>query len=241
MSRTRVPVRVALALLVGATTTVLLPAPAQAHVSVFPAVAAAGGTSTLTFRVPNERADARTTGVRIVLPTTGTPITSVAVHQLAGWQATVEESTLTTPVAVGSATVTEALSAVVWTAADAEAAISGNQFQEFRVSLGPLPTDVDRVVFKALQTYSDGQVVRWIEDPPEGGPVPTNPSVVLRLSATATDSLDEHGLSHVGEASTGEPGRTDGVALAVAGAGVVLGAAALLLGLIGRSRAASRR
>ena len=36
--------------------------------------------------------------------------------------------------------------------------------EDFKVRLGPLP-DEPRIVFKALQHYADGQVVRWIQDP----------------------------------------------------------------------------
>jgi hypothetical protein len=39
--------------------------------------------------------------------------------------------------------------------------IKPGQFQEFDVSLGPLP-NVDQLVFKALRYYSDGDTVRWI-------------------------------------------------------------------------------
>jgi periplasmic copper chaperone A len=35
---------------------------------------------------------------------------------------------------------------------------------------------VDRIVFKALQTYSDGDVVRWIEEPVAGEPEPDHPA-----------------------------------------------------------------
>ena len=35
------------------------------------------------------------------------------------------------------------------------------------MSLGPLPK-ADQFVFKALQTYTDGEVVRWIEEPTGG-------------------------------------------------------------------------
>ncbi|WFE53139.1 YcnI family protein [Micromonospora sp. WMMD1155] len=230
-----VPARIALALLVGAVIALAPGGPAQAHVSVSPAQAPPGGFTTLTFRVPNERAEAATTSVRIVMPET-TPITSAAVHKLAGWRATVEDGPLATPVKVGSATVTEAITSVTWTAATAEDAIDGTQFQEFSVSVGPLPTTGDRVVFKALQTYADGVVSRWIEEPTPGGPEPDNPAIVLRLDEAAATGVDEHGMPVAGAPTTAAVAdRPAGVALAVAVAGVVLGAAALLLGLLNRT------
>ena len=49
------------------------------------------------------------------------------------------------------------------------------------VSAGPLPTKVKTVEFKAVQTYSDGEVVRWIESTPKGGPEPEHPAPTLTL------------------------------------------------------------
>ena len=70
-----------------------------------------------------------------------------------------------------------------------------DQFQEFDVSLGPLP-DIDQIVFKALQTYSDGEIVRWIDEP-AAGTEPEHPAPVLKLAA-AGSGQDAHGA---------EPGR----------------------------------
>ena len=46
----------------------------------------------------------------------------------------------------------------------------------------------ERLVFKALQTYSDGSVVRWIELTPAGGPEPEHPAPVLTLTAAKSDA-----------------------------------------------------
>ena len=46
------------------------------------------------------------------------------------------------------------------------------EFDVFSVSAGPLPTDVNSISLPALQTYSDGSVVRWIEPQVAGGPEP---------------------------------------------------------------------
>ena len=59
----------------------VLAAPASAHVSVIPEVARPGDTVPLTFRVPNERADAATTAVEVFLPK-GVPA-KIAEHP--GW------------------------------------------------------------------------------------------------------------------------------------------------------------
>ncbi|MFI7220256.1 YcnI family protein [Micromonospora maritima] len=206
--------------------------PAYGHVSVSPAQAAPGATTTLTFRVPNERADATTVGIRLVLPTTA-PIASAAVHELAGWRAVVERAEPST----GGGPVT----AVTWTALTPDAAIDGDQFQEFRVSLGPLPDSGDRVVFKALQTYSDGRVARWIEEPEAGKREPENPAVVLRLDRDAGGAVDEHGMPIAGGAAARDSAPPAAVSLAVGVAALVIAAAALLVALVNRAAAGRRR
>ncbi|MFY1702914.1 YcnI family protein [Micromonospora sp. WMMA1923] len=226
----RCPGRVLLAAVVGAAMAALPAGPAQAHVSVTPSQVAPGSFTTLTFRVPNERSDASTVGLRLVLPSTA-PVSSAAVHKLAGWRAEVER---TAPGTDDTATATSAVSAVTWTALSDEAAVDGDQFQEFRVSLGPLPTSGDRMVFKALQTYSDGQVSRWIEEPAEDGTEPANPAAVVYLDRSAVAAVDEHGMPIPGEASSGD-GRSSTAALGVGIAALVVAVAALLLGLLNRT------
>lgn len=89
-------------------------------------------------------------------------------------------------------------------------------------------------MFKALQTYSSGTIVRWIEVPVAGQPAPDFPAPVLTLTppagATATSAAPA--------ASSGSSG-TDGVA----GAALVLGVVNLAgVGLLaaGRRRRQSR-
>ena len=55
--------------------------------------------------------------------------------------------------------------------------------QEFYVLAQQLPTSGNQVVFKALQTYSDGNVVRWIQTTHRALPEPAHPAPVLTLTA----------------------------------------------------------
>jgi uncharacterized protein len=50
------------------------------------------------------------------------------------------------------------------------------------VQAGPLPKNVGQLEFKALQTYSDGEVVQWIEPTVKGGDEPEHPAPVLKLT-----------------------------------------------------------
>lgn len=171
-------VRVGIAVVMTASVLALWSAPAMAHVTVNPRTAEQGSFTKVAFRVPNERANASTVKVEVFLPPEA-PIASVSVRPTAGWTAVTETTTLETPIEMHGAAVTEVTSKITWTAS-AGAEIKPGEFQEFEVSLGPLP-EVDQIVFKALQTYSNDEVVRWIEEPQDGVEL-ENPAPVLRLT-----------------------------------------------------------
>jgi periplasmic copper chaperone A len=108
--------------------------------------------------------------------------------------------------------------------------IKPGQFQEFPVSAGPLPA-TDKLVFKALQTYSDGNVVRWIEEPGADGKEPEHPAPVLKLKPKATTSPSP-GVEPV--AGSGDSGAAGGDAESASGsAGLLFGVAGLVAGLAG--------
>lgn len=165
--------------------TVASVSPASAHVTVNPGTAKQGGYGVITVRVPSEKPNANTTKVEFHIPTDN-PITSVRVEPKPGWTYVTETTTLTTPVSTDHNTSTEAISKITWTA-DEGAAIKPTEFAQFNVSMGPLPK-TESVVFKALQTYSDGDVVRWIEEQQAGGPEPEKPAPVLKLTADGTSN-----------------------------------------------------
>ena len=134
----------------------LLAPAADAHVTVLPAVARPGQTVTLNFRVLNERSDARTVGIDIFVPA-GVRATA---SDRRGW------------------TRADRPREFSWTADGSGAAIGGSSAKDFEVRVGPLPRS-SQVVFKALQHYWDGAVVRWIQTAGGGD----RPAPVLRLSA----------------------------------------------------------
>jgi uncharacterized protein YcnI len=164
----------------------LVAAPGWAHVSVNPGTATQGGYTALTFRVPNETDDTSTTKVEVFLPEDH-PIASVSVKPHPGWQAKVETHELATPLSTDDGEVTEGVSSITWTPDSDKDAIQPGQYDEFDISVGPLP-EVSSLTFKALQTYSDGTVVRWIDPPaPEGQPEPEHPAPTLTLLPASDD------------------------------------------------------
>ncbi len=207
-----------------------LAAPAAAHVTVNPREATQGGFAQLEFRVPNERPDASTVEVEVHFPEE-TPIASVSVRPVPGWSYEVTRRTLDEPVEAGhGVTVTEVVESITWTAVDDESAIKPGEFGVFTVSVGPLP-HAETLVFPALQTYSSGEVVRWI-DPPVPGSEPPLPAPVLRLVAADGDGggagADDTGDDDTTAAASGSGGGDAGVWLGAAG--LVAGLAGLVLG-----------
>lgn len=228
MIRHRRTAGVAAATALGAVATAVLgfAAPASAHVTVNPQEATQGGYGRFAFRVPNESDAASTTKLEVVLPENA-PVGSVSTMPVPGWTVAVEKRKVDPPVEVHGSQISEAVSKITWTAAG-DAAVKPGQFQEFPVSMGPLP-QVETMVFKTLQTYSDGNVQRWIEAPTPGGEEPENPAPVLTLTAAAPSAAPT-GSAAPPAAADDDDADSDGVATGLAVAGLVAGVGGLLLG-----------
>jgi periplasmic copper chaperone A len=150
---------------------------ASAHVTTNPTTAQQGSDTQVSFRVPNERDNASTTQLEIDLPTDH-PIASVETRAVPGWTSTVQKIKLTKPITTDGGQVTEIVSKITWNGGR----IPPGAFENFDVLMGPLPTDTNKLVFKALQTYDSGEVVRWIDTVPPGAPEPEHPAPVLTLT-----------------------------------------------------------
>jgi uncharacterized protein YcnI len=200
---------------------------ASAHVTVNPNSAAAGGYGRVAFRVPDESDTASTTKLEVQLPA-DEPFASVLVMPIPGWTATTETTKLATPVTTDDGdTVTEAITQITWTANSADTAVKPGQFQEFPVSLGPLPKS-GSVTFKAVQTYSDGTIVRWIDPTVAGQPEPEHPAPVLKLSADPSGAATQAGTTSTTVSAT----KTD-TSSATATTALVVGIVGLVVGLVG--------
>ena len=184
------------ALALAALALLALAGPASAHVTVNPNTATQGGYAKLTFRVPTEEANASTVKLQVFFPPSE-PLASVSVKPHPGWSYRVATKRLSKPVTTGSGSVTRAVSKITWTADSPASAIKPGQFDEFDISTGPLPT-ASSMEFKALQTYSDGHVVRWIQST-AGGAEAEHPAPVLTLlpaSATASSATTTRSGDH---------------------------------------------
>ena len=198
-----------------------LAGPASAHVTVSSTNASPGGYATVVLNVPTESDTASTTKIVVQLPTVG----SVSVQPTPGWTVATKTTKLAKPITTDDGPITQTISQITWTAT--AAGIKPGEFQQFFVSLGPLPKAAS-VSFPAIQYYSDGSVVKWIEQAAPGSTAaPEHPAPTLSLSAKATPSA---AVTKVEKASTTGPTVLAIVALVVA-------AAALGFAFVTRARA----
>jgi uncharacterized protein YcnI len=184
------------ALGLGAALVVAAAAPALAHVTAHTLTAPDDGYVTLAFQVPNEDDTAATVKLEVTFP--GTPVVpNASVEAVPGWTTSVRKTG-------------DHVTSVTWTGGR----IEPGQFQLFPVSMGQLPDGADSLTFKAVQTFDNGDVVNWIEEPTPGGDEPEHPAPVLDLTAAAA----------------GEPGTTGSDSAPVAAYAV--SAAALALSVV---------
>ncbi|MFJ9004873.1 YcnI family protein [Streptomyces canus] len=225
---------------------IVLSSPAFAHVSVqAEGTAAKGGYAVVDFKVPNERDNASTTKLEVNFPTDH-PLASVMPEPMAGWKIEVTKSKLAKPLELHGEQITEAVSKVTWTAAGKDSGIQPGYFEKFPVSIGALPENADELVFKAIQTYSNKEVVRWIEVQEDGAEEPETPAPVLALSAASEDG--HHGSTAAEEADvktenaaatteTDAGDSSDTTARVLGVVGIVVGALGVAYGVLaGRRR-----
>jgi uncharacterized protein len=144
------------------------PAVADAHVTLQPSTATAGAYTRLDVRVPNEKDDQSTSKVQVQFPD---GFASASYEPTPGWDVEVTKRKLATPVKTDDGEITEGVDTVTWTAKSKADAIPPGAFQDFGLSV-KLPDDPGALTFKALQTYSGGDIVRWIGAKDSDAPAP---------------------------------------------------------------------
>ena len=219
---------------------------ASAHVKVDASSTTAGGYSVLTFRVPTESATASTVSLTVQLPTDH-PFTSVSYQPVPGWSTKLVTTKLSKPLTDDDGnSIESAVTQVIWTATDG--GLAPGQFGQFPLSVGPLP-DSGTLFLPAEQTYSDGSVVDWSQQP-QGSAEPEHPapSVVVTKAAAAgaaapaadvTASKASSTASDASSPTTAAPSPVDGWALGFGVAGVVVALAASAAAAVALRRARS--
>jgi uncharacterized protein YcnI len=213
-----------------ALTAALAAAPAQAHVTLQPNETPAGGFTRLDVRVPNERDEAATTKVQVQFPP---GFASVSTEPRPGWTAKVTTRKAEEPIEQFGETVTEEVDTLTLTAAKGQG-IEPGQFVDFGLSLATPDKPGTSLTFKAVQTYGNGEVVRWIGPPDADEPAPQVALVAAKeegkpatAAPAAADDEDE---------DEGEGASTGLVVVAL-----ILGALGLLAGVAGLATARRTR
>ncbi len=191
---------------------------ASAHVTVSPlGTVQAGGFAKLGINVPNERPDAGTVKVTVQMPK-DQAIRFVSVQPKTGWEVATTTRQLDNPVSGEGDSTSEVVDTITWTATG-DTQIAPGQFDQFWISAGPIP-DVSMLSFPAIQTYSSGEEVAWIESMGANGQEPDHPAPTVSVVAANSDT-----------AATGTSGSGDGNALAIIA--IMIGALGLGTGAAG--------
>jgi uncharacterized protein len=223
MSHRKIAVAAVAVLMVGAPI-------ASAHVTVNPDTAAAGSFSRFAVRVPSERPVAATTGVTIRLPK---GLFFVNVQPKPGWKVSVTRAKLAKPVKVFDDEATDRVATITWSGGR----IEPGQFDEFGFTALMPKTEGTVLTFPSLQTYSSGEVVRWIGASDADTPAP-------RVTVTAAEpeegaaATPASGTTDQASGGSGDGGGKVNAALGLGIAGLVAGLAGLGIGLTRGRRAA---
>jgi hypothetical protein len=217
----RLNVRWGVAVAAGVAAAALVAAPAWAHVEVSADKPQAGATNvTVTF---SGEAESTTGGIKseqVFLPTGITPAQVKLGKAPAGWTLTPGTDNVT----IGGPALPKGTNA------------------EWSIVISQLPTNATELVFKTLETYSDGEVQRWIDLQQPGQAEPEHPAPTLKLSPAAaapTTTAPTTAAATSAGASTVAPGTgggTSGWLIAAIVAVVLIVAAAAAVTIIRRRR-----
>ncbi len=200
-----------------------LPAFAAAHVTLQPEEVPAGGFTRFDVRVPNERDDAATEKVEVEMPD---GFIFASYEPVAGWTVDIKMVKLDQPIEAFGEEHTSQVGTITWTADDPQAAIQPGQFRDFGLSVG-IPESAqpgNTLTFPAIQTYDNGEVVRWIGEPDSDEPAPQ-----VAITAPA-DEAAAAAAEPATEASDDDEGDDEGAPTWLVIAALVLGALGAILG-----------
>lgn len=210
----------------------IVPAGAQAHISLHPNTIPEGAFATLDLRVPGEEEGAYVTKVDVLFPP---GFTGADYESVPGWSTRVIERKLATPIKEGAETIDSEVSQIVWTWRGPLGKVGNAQFVNFPLSLAiPENTAGKALEFRSVESYSNGQVVHWIEP----GLTAEHPSPRINITAKGGVIQDVAGHEAGPEAgqaagSASMPAQRPAVLKATSGSSRGLGIAALILGALG--------
>ena len=196
----------------------LLPSSAFGHVHVEPSESPKGGYGTFTVRVPNEDDIQSTNKVEIDIPQDEI-ISFVTVMPTPGWSYELQK--VASDKKVEGKAVGEVVNKIVFK----DGNIKPGEFQEFKITLGPLPEKANSLTLKTIQTYTDGRESKWIEEQ-VGDKEPESPAPVIKLRQGGDDDHADS-ASKATEGSKAEKDDDSSDVLLYAALGISIAALAL--------------
>jgi uncharacterized protein len=181
-------------------------------------------------RVPNERSNASTVKVDVQLPP---GFAEASYTAQPGWSVKVVKQKLSKPIQTDDGPVTEEIRRITWTGTGTGSGrIAPGEFKDFPLSVQIPDKAGQKLTFKALQTYSDGQVVRWIGAPDAEEPAPQIAVTAAEAEGTSHTAADSGGTATTNTASADNGDKASkglGIAALIIGiAGLLAGIAALI-------------
>jgi uncharacterized protein YcnI len=185
---------------------------ASGHIQVRPAVVAPGDAAEFTVLVPGERDPAWTTRVELKLPAGLLPF---SYGETPGWKRSLIKAS------------NGRVDRIVWTGR-----LAPDGFVAFSFLAGT-PDQPGLLTWKALQTYNDGEVSRWIGVPSDDFPAATTEVVA---GAEVQNSGGESGNGGSAGTVRAEPTGPDWLLRGLAAVAFVIATLALVLALVLRRR-----
>lgn len=167
------------ALLSAAALALIAAGPAQAHIQVAPQRVAPDDAVIFTVLVPGEKPSAETTRVEVKVPPGVLPY---SFSEVPGWSRRLTRAK------------DNSVATIVWTGR-----LPSDGFVELPF-LAATPPEPGELEWKSLQTYSNGEVVRWIGSPESAEPAP------VTVVDAAAPRLNAGGESAPGATATGDEG-----------------------------------
>jgi uncharacterized protein YcnI len=215
-----------LALALGGALLLAAPAAAGAHVTINPDTAPAGGFLEELVRVPNEMETGNTTKIDLKLPP---GFAEASYESKPGWSVQVKKTKLAKPIQTDDGPVTEQVSEIIWTGDGKQGKIAPGQFADFPLSVQVPDKAGTDLVFKALQYYDNGKVVRWIGPKSADEPAPT----VTVTKAEPGGAATSHSEPTAGKADHAKGAAAASTTRSSSGASKGLGIAALVIAILG--------
>jgi len=139
---------------------------ASAHVTIGPKETSQGAYEMFTVKVPSEKEDVTTSKIQVLIPE---DVNITRFEPKPGWTYEIQKDDA------------DKITSVTWTT-EGEG-LSATEFGQFNMN-GKVGDKATEIVWKAIQTYSDGSVVEWVEEAQEAS-YPASVTVVNKADASA--------------------------------------------------------